>query len=84
MIENILSKLNSIPSDKVYHFAGGAIVFAATVAFIGAKYALALVIIVGVLKEIYDAINKDKHTADIWDAIATALGGALGYFCTLY
>ena len=81
MIEKILTKLNAIPSDKVYHFAGGTILFAAALPFIGYKYAMAFVVIVGFAKELYDAINKDRHTPDIWDAIATILGGMVGLSC---
>lgn len=84
MIEQILSRLNSIPSDKVFHFAGGAILFALAVPFVGAVYALAAVVAVGLLKEVYDYMNKANHTPDIWDAIATAAGGALCFFCTYF
>lgn len=84
MIERILSKLNSIPADKVFHFAGGTILFALALPFTGPVYAVAAVTIVGFAKEVYDSVNKDTHTPDIWDALATAAGGALGYFCTTF
>lgn len=84
MIERILSKLNSIPADKVFHFTGGTILFALALPFTGPVYAVAAVTIVGFAKEVYDSVNKDTHTPDIWDALATAAGGALGYFCTTF
>lgn len=82
MIERILSKLNAIPADKVFHFASGTILFALALPAIGPKYAMALVVVAGFAKEIYDALNKEHHTPDIWDAVATILGGAVAYSCT--
>lgn len=84
MIESIITRLNSIPADKVAHFAAGAILFAVALPFTAPAYALALAVIAGFLKELYDALNKDNHTPDIWDALVTAAGGALGYFCTYF
>ena len=80
----MLSKLSSLPADKVLHFAAGAILFAVALPFIGATYALAFAVIIGFVKELYDALNKHKHTPDIWDALVTSAGGALGYFCTYF
>lgn len=84
MIERILSKLNSIPADKVFHFTGGTILFALALPFTGPVYAVAAVTIVGFAKEVYDMMNKDTHTPDIWDALATAAGGLLGFYCTTF
>lgn len=89
MIEHILSKLNSmnipqLPADKVAHFAGGTILFALAVPFIGAMYAVVAVTIIGFAKEVYDSVNKDTHTPDVWDALATAAGGLLGFYCTCF
>lgn len=84
MIESILSKLNSIPADKVFHFAGGAILFALALPFLSATYALAAVLIAGFAKEVYDFCHKDKHTPDIWDSLATFAGGSICYFCTYF
>jgi hypothetical protein len=76
MIEKILTYLNSIPSDKVAHALGGVILFA-----IGELFGLGiLLVIVGAVgKEIYDYFNKENHTPDAWDAVATIAGGLLGY-----
>lgn len=84
MIEAILSRLNAIPSDKVAHFASGSILFAAALPFAGPRYAMAVVVIAGFAKELYDALNKARHTPDIWDAFATSLGGAVCCFCATY
>lgn len=84
MIERTLSKLSSIPADKVLHFAGGTILFALVLPFTGPVYAVVAVTIVGFLKEVYDSLNKQSHTPDVWDAIATAAGGLLGFYCTCF
>lgn len=80
MIEKILAFLNAIPSDKIYHCLVGVILFA-----IGnlVGYGLAVAIIGAVGKEIYDYLHKDTHTPDVWDAVATTLGGLLGYIIYL-
>jgi len=80
MAEKLLAFLNAIPSDKVYHCLVGVILFA-----IGnlVGYGLALAIIGAVGKEIYDYLHKDTHTPDVWDAVATTLGGLLGYIIYL-
>jgi hypothetical protein len=80
----MLSRLSSLPADKVLHFAAGVVLFAVALPFIGATYALAFAVIAGFAKELYDALHKDKHTPDIWDALATAAGGVLGFFCTYF
>jgi len=80
MIEKLLAFLNAIPSDKIYHCLVGVILFA-----IGnlVGYGLAVAIIGAVGKEIYDYLHKDNHTPDVWDAVATTLGGLLGYIIYL-
>jgi glycopeptide antibiotics resistance protein len=80
MIEKILAILNSIPSDKVAHCLGGVVLFAIGQLF---GYGLALAILGAVTKEIYDYFHPEKHTADVKDAIATTLGGLLGYIIYL-
>jgi glycopeptide antibiotics resistance protein len=80
MIEKILAILNSIPSDKVAHCLGGVVLFAIGQLF---GYGLALAILGAVTKEIYDYLHPENHTADVKDAIATTLGGLLGYIIYL-
>lgn len=84
MIERILSKLNSIPADKVAHFTVGVILFALALPFLGGMYSVVAVAIVGFAKEVYDTLHKDNHTPDIWDALATAAGGVLGFYCSTF
>jgi hypothetical protein len=84
MIERILTRLNSIPADKALHFAAGVILFAVFLPFTGPQYAFALSVIAGFFKELYDALNKENHTPDIWDALVTSAGGALGFYCSYF
>ena len=80
MIEKIIAFLNSIPTDKVYHCLGGVVLFAIGQLF---GYGLALAILGAITKEIYDYLHPESHTADVKDAIATILGGLLGYIIYL-
>jgi hypothetical protein len=72
--------LMRIPHDKMGHFIAGILIYAA-VHFIDPFLALGVVVVAGIGKEIYDYINRDKHTPDIWDAFATVAGGAVGFIC---
>ena len=80
MIEKIIAFLNSIPTDKVYHCLGGVVLFAIGQLF---GYGLALAILGAITKEIYDYLHPESHTADVKDAVATTLGGLLGYIIYL-
>lgn len=80
MIEKIIAFLNSIPTDKVYHCLGGVVLFAIGQLF---GYGLALAVLGAITKEIYDYLHPESHTADVKDAIATTLGGLLGYIIYL-
>ena len=79
MIEKILAILNSIPSDKVAHCFGGVVLFAIGQLF---GYGLFLAVLGAITKEIYD-YRHPNHTADWKDAVATILGGLLGYIIYL-
>lgn len=79
MIEKILTYLNSIPSDKIAHCLGGVILFAIGQLF---GQGLALAVIGAVVKELYDRQHAN-HTPDVWDAVATILGGLLGFIIYL-
>lgn len=83
MIESILQRLNAIPADKVMHFASGVILFA-SIQWISVPLACAAVVLAGLGKELYDMTRKDIHTPDIWDAVATILGGAVGLSIKLF
>ena len=79
MIEKILAILNSIPSDKVAHCLGGVVLFAIGQLF---GYGLFLAVLGAITKEIYDYFHPN-HTPDWKDAVATILGGLLGYIIYL-
>jgi len=60
--------------DKLLHFIAGAGIF--WVANYFTSYAIIPVIIIAILKEVYDL--KVKHSyMDIWDILATIAGGVL-------
>ena len=90
-IEIIITKVNTalsklypswlegkVPVDKFLHFICGFIIAAVLTPFMG-WYSVALVSLVATAKEIYDDVNKDIHTPDVWDLLVTIAGGALGY-----
>ena len=88
MIEKLIAKVNAflsafcilcrVPCDKQMHFVCGFIIAAVLTPFIGAT-AILVVAIVAALKEIYDYMHPDSHTADFWDWVATTLGGVVGF-----
>jgi len=80
MIEKIIAFLNAIPSDKVYHCLGGVVLFAIGQLF---GYGLLLAVLGAIIKEIYDYRHPESHTADVKDAMATILGGLLGFIIYL-
>lgn len=83
MIEAILQRLNAIPADKVAHFASGVILFALSFHLVGAFIAFGIVALAAFGKEIYDWFNKDTHTPDAYDALATMLGGLVAFTIAL-
>jgi hypothetical protein len=88
MIEKLISKVNTllgklyvpcgIPADKQMHFISGLIIAAVLTPFIG-FYSVVVVAIIAALKEIYDYLHPQSHTADFWDWVATTLGGLVGF-----
>ena len=85
-MKQLIAKFNAMISwlnariDKVAHFGGGYIL--ATVFPIAAIYGLILAVIVGALKEYRDSKSK-LGTPDMWDFVATCLGGLLGFIALL-
>ena len=63
-----------VPLDKFMHFLSGAILGIILYPFIG-WLSIIVVSLIAYAKERYDAKHKDKHTPDIWDWVATSLGG---------
>ncbi len=66
-----------VPLDKQAHFATGTIGGVAISCFLGFYAGVAIMAIIAFAKEAYDAHNTG-HTSDVWDWVATVLGGALG------
>lgn len=87
-MEKLIAKVNAllgklyipcrVPADKQMHIVAGFIIAAVLTPFIG-WYSVVLVSLVATAKEIYDDVNKDIHTPDVWDLLVTIAGGALGY-----
>jgi branched-subunit amino acid permease len=70
--------VGQVAEDKFLHFICGFIIAAVLTPFIG-WYSVLVVSIIATAKELYDDMNKDTHTADVWDLLVTIAGGALGY-----
>lgn len=70
--------LTKLPHDKALHFIVGVLIYAAA-HFVSPVVGMAAVAVAAVGKEVYDYANRDKHTPDVWDAVATVLGGAAGF-----
>jgi hypothetical protein len=66
--------------DKKLHLIVGLGVGALTMFLTSgnAYYTSLAILLAGVIKEVYDYFNRDKHTVDIYDALYTFLGGAIG------
>lgn len=64
MVKQLLEKIDK---DKLLHFVAGLFVYASTAWFLG-YYALVLVVVVAVGKEMYD--NYYNGTVDVYDAVA--------------
>jgi Co/Zn/Cd efflux system component len=87
-MEALIAKVNAflaklyipckVPADKQMHFIGGLVIAAILTPFIGA-YSIVVVAIVALLKEVYDFLHPESHTADFMDWVATALGGVVGF-----
>ncbi len=87
-MEALIAKVNAflskfcvtckVPCDKQMHFIGGLVIAALLTPFIGA-YSIVVVAIIALLKEIYDYMHPESHTADFWDWVATVLGGVVGF-----
>ena len=66
-----------IPIDKQAHFLAGYAISATALMLLPYGYGLALAVIAGSSKELYDCASG-KGIADQWDAIATGIGGLVG------
>ena len=67
--------------DKLLHLSVGAGIYLIFWLFAHPLVCLIPVLGIAIAKEIYDLHKHGKP--DIWDAVATALGGLITYFITL-
>ena len=71
-----------ITKDKIQHFLAGFII-SAIIGLFNSIFGLILAILAGVGKEVYDYVSnryyQGKHTVDLYDCLATVLGGLIGY-----
>ena len=67
-----------VPVDKFMHILGGFVIGAVLTPFME-WHAVVFVALVAMLKEIYDYIHRNIHTPDLWDWVATVLGGLVGF-----
>lgn len=74
--------LANLPHDKALHVIVGALAYA-VFHFANPVVGLIAATIAAVGKEVYDYANRDRHTPDAWDAVATLAGGAIGFVCGL-
>jgi uncharacterized membrane protein len=76
---NLLLKL---PHDKALHILVGVLLYAGF-HFLSPMIGMVVVTTAAISKEIYDYMHRDKHTPDVWDAIATVAGGCVGFICSV-
>lgn len=73
-MEKLLKLISSIPEDKVLHAYIGMTIYCIGAILFGPMAAIMLVVTIAVSKELYDSLHDDKHTVDLFDAIATVVG----------
>jgi hypothetical protein len=72
-----------IPYDKALHALYGTVIYAGCHAVqLSDNVCLGVVVAVGVAKELLWDYALKKGTLDVWDAVATGLGGVVGYSIT--
>lgn len=77
----LLAKLSSpripVPLDKQAHFISGMLGSMLLAFFIG-FWAIVIIALIALAKEVYDYKHPLIHTCDFYDWLATTLGGILG------
>ena len=72
-----------VPKDKQAHFASGVILGIVLFLLTGSfGISFVSVSLVAMFKEVYDLLHRNKHTPDVWDWVATTLGGLFGGLLT--
>lgn len=77
-----MNPLNKLPHDKALHIIVGVLAYM-VFHFVSPVVGLAAAAVAAVGKEVYDWFHRDRHTPDVWDAVATMAGGVAGYICGL-
>ena len=72
--------MNMIPLDKQAHFLAGLSICLAVSLFFSPLIGLITAIVLGALKEAWDGMGHG--TKDVWDFVATASGGVVGFVLT--
>lgn len=75
-------KLPQLPADKANHFFYGAVLFVPVAFVFGPLWAMAVVTVAAVGKELYDA--QGFGTPEFADAAATIGGGAVCFLCSQF
>lgn len=72
-------KLPMLKQDKANHLIYGLLIFSTIYPIFGLLIASIICSLFAFGKEVYDYMNKDKHTPDLKDALITIVGGLLAY-----
>jgi VanZ family protein len=75
-----------VPQDKYTHFVSALIGGALLTVLLYQLNQVFLTVIVGTIitsalaamKEVYDDMHKETHTPDVWDWVASSIGGLVG------
>ena len=67
--------------DKQAHFLAGTTICLSFALFVSPILGLITAIVLGAVKELWD--GRGHGTKDIWDFVATALGGVVGFVLIL-
>ena len=70
-----------IPLDKQAHFLAGLAICLSFALFVSPILGLITAIALGAVKEVWDGMGNG--TKDVWDFVATALGGVAGFVLIL-
>ena len=70
-----------MPIDKQAHFLAGTTICLSFALFVSPILGLITAIVLGAVKELWDGMGHG--TKDIWDFVATALGGVVGFVLIL-
>ena len=75
--DKIVAWIQSIPSDKKYHFVAGFMIAAFFCIALGMKACIVPAILAGFIKEFFDQWTGEGDSWDRLDFAATCLGGLL-------